>query len=244
MSDRGLRVLRWPDVTAVARMMAGAYMQAPVPRAGPRTRATLTWLAAVAFFIDLAVYRPLVRYWIDPEDASRQTVVAITPHGRTIIPVRRLALGATVFFAVLLGLPALMPTPVLGLVVLALAGGPGLVVAVALLTSAVVRALPYEGKITRSGPTVPGTQLTASSAASTIGVGMLDVRAYLTAHHSGQRLTVRARDTRALALYRALGLEVVAPGCGRMTGVIVPPAAPPASTCSPPPPHSPSPRHA
>jgi len=51
---------------------------------------------------------------------------------------------------------------------------------------------------------------------------MRDVRAYLAAHHAGQRLTVRARDEHARSVYRSLGLTPVDPGCGRMTGVIAP----------------------
>ena len=218
---RGLRAPRWSELAGAARMMAGAYMQAPVPRAGPRTRAVLTWLAAVAFFLSLALYKPLVRYWIDPRDRRRQIIVAIVPRRAGLVPVLRLVPTVALFAPVLLGLPALMPTPVLRLAVLALTVLAAGVVAIALLTSVVVFALPYEGKIRRAGPSVPGTDLTASLAASTAAGGMRDVRAYLATHHAGQRLTVRARDERARAVYQSLGLEVVAPGCGRMTGVTV-----------------------
>lgn len=84
----------------------------------------------------------------------------------------------------------------------------------------VVFSLPYEGKIRRAGPAVPRTQLTASLAASTSPGGMREVRAYLAANHAGQRLTVRARDEHARDIYRSLGLKVVVPSCGRMTGII------------------------
>jgi len=201
-------------------MMASAYLEAPGARLSARTRAVLTWLAAVAFFLSLALYKPLVRYWIDPRDRRRQIIVAIVPRRAGLIPVLRLVPTVALFAAVLLGPPALMPTPVLRLAVLAptvLAAG---VVAIALLTSVVVFALPYEGKIRRAGPSVPGTDLTASLAASTAAGGMREVRAYLAAHHAGECLTVRARDERARAVYQLLGVELVVPGCGRMTGVI------------------------
>ena len=217
----GLHAPRWAELPRAAQMMASAYLEAPGARLSARTRAVLTWLAAVAFFLSLALYKPLVRYWIDPRDRRRQIIVAIVPRRAGLIPVLRLVPTVALFAAVLLGPPALMPTPVLRLAVLAptvLAAG---VVAIALLTSVVVFALPYEGKIRRAGPSVPGTDLTASLAASTAAGGMRDVRAYLATHHAGQRLTVRARDERARAVYQSLGLEVVAPGCGRMTGVTV-----------------------
>ena len=213
-------------------MMAGSYMKAPVPRARPRSRAVLTRLAAVAFFLSLALYKPLVRYWIDPLNRRRQIVVSIVPRRRAFIPVLRLILAVALFAAVILGVPALMPTQALRLVSLVLVAVPVAVVALSLVTTVAVFALPYEGKIARSGPAVSGTQLTAGLAASTAGGGMHAVRAYLAAHHAGQRLTVRARDERARAVYEALGLEVVAPGRGRMTGVITFPSRPFRSGCA------------
>lgn len=187
-----------------------------------RTRAVLTWLAAIAFSLSLGLYKPLLRYWIDPCNRRRQIIVALVPRRAAVVPVLRLVPTVALFAAVVLGLPVLMPTPILRLAVLVLTVLAAAVVSLALLASVVVFALPYEGKIRRAGPSVPGTQLTASLAASTAAGGMRDVRAHLAAHHAGQRLTVRARDEHARAVYRSLGLTPVDPGCGRMTGVIAP----------------------
>lgn len=209
MSADGLRPLRWSDVPHAARMMAGAYLVKPVPDARSPSRAALTAAAAVAFALSLAIYRPLVRYWRDPKDGRRQTVVAITPRGRTIVPVLRLVLGLALYVALVFG-PDLDPASDVARVVLGvlslLAVMAGLVTGPAVLVAAwVLGRRTYEGKITCAGPAVPGTQLTAALAASTSAAGML---------------AVRARDADALALYGRLGLEVVEPGCGRMTGVI------------------------
>jgi len=200
--------------------MAGAYLQAPLPKAGNQTRTVLTRLVAIAFFPNPVLHKPYVHYWRDPADRRRQIIVAVVPRRATVVPVLRLVPALAPFALALLVLPALMPTAALSLSALAVAVLAAGVVAVALVTSAVVLALPYEGKIKRAGPVVPRTQLTASLAASTAGAGMREVRAYLTAHHAGQRITVRARDERARVIYASLGLKVVAPGRGRMTGVI------------------------
>lgn len=201
-------------------MMASAYLEAPGARLSARTRAIVTPLFAIAFYVSLAVHRPHVRYWIDPCDRKRQIVVAIAPRRFVVVPVLRLLIGTALLAAVVLVLPALTPAPVLGLVVLVLVVLTAVPVALGLLTGMVLLALPYPSRIRRAGPSVPGTQITASMAASTVRGGMRDVRAYLAAHHGGQRLTVRARDERARTVYQSLGLEVVAPGCGRMTGII------------------------
>lgn len=224
MSARGLRPLRWPDVPRAARMMAGAYLVKAAPEARSRSRVALTAAAVVAFVLSLAIYRPLVRYWRDPKDGRRQTVVAITPRGRTIVPVLRLVLGLALYAALVFG-PDLDPANAgarvaLGVLSL-LAVAAGLVTGPAILVAAwVLGRRTYEGKIACAGPAVPGTQLTAGLAASTSAAGMLAVRADLAERHGGERLTVRARDVDALTLYGRLGLEVVEPGCGRMTGII------------------------
>lgn len=107
-----------------------------------------------------------MRYWRDPADRRRQIIVAVVPRRAIIVPVLRLVSAVVLFTLALPLLPALVPTAASSLFVLAVAVLAAGVVAVALLTSAVVLALPYEGKIKRAGPSVPGTQLTASRIAS------------------------------------------------------------------------------
>ncbi|MFS0703251.1 hypothetical protein AB6N23_01890 [Cellulomonas sp. 179-A 9B4 NHS] len=172
----------------------------------------------------LAVYRPFLRRWTDPHRPERATLVSIVPRGGEAAATLRGVVGIFVPGVVLLPFASFVPEHPLVrlvhglafvLVMLAL-----LVGVLAIAVGGFVPLLPYPGKIRRSGPGVPGTQLTINLAASTSSGGMRAVRAYLLEHHGGQRLTVRARDERALALYRALGLEVVDPGAGRMTGII------------------------
>ena len=84
-------------------MMAGAYTAKPVPNADPRVSTLLTAAVAAAFVLILAIYRPLVRYWIDPTDSRRQTVAAITTRGQMIVPVLRIVLGLVIYSATLYG---------------------------------------------------------------------------------------------------------------------------------------------
>ena len=76
---RDLRAPRWSELAGAARAMAGAYLQAPLPGAGRRTRAVLTYLVAIAFFLNLVLHKPYVRYWRDPADRRRQIIVAVVP---------------------------------------------------------------------------------------------------------------------------------------------------------------------
>ena len=117
---RDLRAPRWSELAGAARTMAGAYMRAPVPGAGRRTRAMLTRLVAIAFLLSLALYRPYVRYWSDPRDRRRQIIVAVVPRRAAAVPVLRLVPAVALFAAAVLVLPTLMPTAVLSLSMLVL----------------------------------------------------------------------------------------------------------------------------
>ncbi|MFS0700278.1 hypothetical protein AB6N24_09930 [Cellulomonas sp. 179-A 4D5 NHS] len=229
-AERHLHVPPWRELGRAGQVMAGAYLRAGAgARLGAGARAVLTPLVGLGFSLLLAVYRPFVRYWRDPHDARRLITVTITPRGHTVVPVLRMLAGLAVLAAALL-LPLAMPTRTLGLGLLSVLVLTAVLAAVSALAALVLLALPYPGMIRSAGPQVPGTDLTVSLAASTAPGGMREVRAYLMEHHGGQRVTVRARDERARRVYALLGLEVVRPGFGRMTGIIPEPRG--ASWCT------------
>lgn len=214
-----LRTPDWSDLHRAARMVARAYLRAPGERLSHHAR-LLEALLSIAFYVSLAVYRPLVRYWRDPQNPRRQIVVSIVPNRARALPVLRLLVGLAGVSGVLLGTTELAHRSAIAAAVLLILIGAASVVGLALLTASLMAVWPYEGRILRPGPGVPGTHLTAGLAASTAPGGMRAVRAHLVKHHHGQRLTVTARDTHARAVYQRLGLTVVAAGRGRMTGII------------------------
>lgn len=215
-----LRTPEWSDLPRAAQMVARAYLRAPAGHLPRPARRLLEALVSIAFYVSLAVYRPLVRYWRDPNDPRRQIVVSIIPNRARALPVFRLLVGLTAASVVLLGTTELAYRSAIAAAVLLILIGAASVVTLALLTASLMAVWPYHGRILRPGPGVPGTDLTAGLAASTAPAGMRAVRAHLLAHHHGQRLTVTARDAHARAVYGRLGLTVVTAGRGRMTGIV------------------------
>lgn len=193
-------------------MMTKVYLRRPRPNAGP----VLTWLVAVGFMFILALFKPFLRVWIDPESQPRQVAAVIVPRGGQIVAGVRLVVAVAPYAVVGEALLALFPNVVTLTVVVT----PVIVAIVALVTYQWASQLPYDGYLSRSGPRVPGTDVQLVMGASTVGGGMQTVRDHLLTHHGGQRVTTRARDVRSLALYQALGLREVEPGSGRMTGII------------------------
>lgn len=192
--------------------MAEAYLPGPRPNAGR----VLTWLVTVAFTLVLASLKPFVRIWIDPMDRQRQVAVVVIPRGGRIVAVCRVLAVATVYGVVGGALLALRP----GIIAVIATVAPLIVGLVVMVTLESVSRSSYEGYIPRSGPRVPGADVHIVMAASSVTGGMLAARAYLLRHHDNQRVTIRARDNESVKLYQALGLRVVEPGSGRMTGII------------------------
>ncbi|WP_250444013.1 hypothetical protein [Actinotalea sp. C106] len=229
-----MAVLQWGQVRGAGRMLSQVYL-------GPHTRVlpallgrVLIAMGAVSFGATLALYRPVVRYWVDPRDHRRQVLVALITRSDQAKLVLRLAVVVITTLVLLAGFTnaiAATLTDDLILIALALALATlALVLLVASLLAALALAIPsavmawapHPGRIRRGGPKGPTPDLTAVLAASTVPGGMLTVRAHLVRHYEGQRITVRARDTYAQQLYERLGLTVITSGRGRMTGIVAP----------------------
>jgi hypothetical protein len=205
---------RWAELADVGRMMAKVYLRGPRPNAGR----VLTWLVAVGFMFMLALLKPFVRVWIDSESQPRHVAVVIVPRGWLIVAALRFLVAVAPYAVVGGVLLALFPNGV----TLTVAVTPVIVAIVALVTFQWASQLPYGGHISSSGPRVTGADVQLLMGASTVAGGMQTVRDYLLTHHGGQRVTARVRDDRGAVLYRKLGLRVVEPGSGRMTGIIEP----------------------